>query len=399
MVQTRLSQLLLLAVIGGSHPASSHARPDDQALLDWFVGQVRNNELPPELTDRVRLRWVREFHSFPSNAEMERLKREVPGHPDHPERNDLERFLRHQRGEPTVKPRTAWAVDANTWRLSEDLVGPLFKPNAYWDKVVTPTHAFSLCHDTLTVMDPRDGYPPGQDLASLSGELFGNLFIFLMGGLSQLQLNADAATVQAFDGQGWSIKVGYLHRTPGQSGTVLVRGRWSAGDNRGFIEDISRIATTGSPQSSAKTEVLVTATDWTRVLDTGVWLAGRVTMMGADGRIDKVYRFQSAEREDPATFRRMFEIPERGGVDPFRGTVLPISVFDMRTGKHVLNFPDGRQIVDDIPSGGLSPAAGTSAQLRRVGWAIAAVLVAAMVALAGWRRHRSKLHALATPPS
>ncbi len=356
-------------------PALSLAAPDPATVEHWLETEIETSRGLPEFGP-VMVHWVREDHGYPDSQEMSRLSAEVPGHPDHPERFAYEEYVRHQQGQPTLLPRHAWILNEGTWRLSEDLLGPGFKPGSYWDKVVTPHHAFSLSHDSLTVMAPTEGYPPGQNLASLTGEIAADLNLFLSGGLSLIEPNSRIEWVTAESPDRWAARV---RPAPTSAWMLEVRGRWDADAARGFVDSVSRRRETGG--APARVGI---AEDW--VLDPTLqrWLATRVSTFDEADRLKFVFRWVEAEPLSNEQFEAVFVTPSADRPDAVRGPLHVKVTSDMQTGEQTIHLPDGRDVQQPIDATALSPHAGSSTRLRAAGWAASAGVVLLLV----WLRFR-----------
>mgnify|MGYP000101642268 CR=1 FL=1 len=364
---------------GGQSSTGTSEQPTQAALEAWFEAELVS---PTKLPDygKNRVSWIRETHRWPGEAEMARLAREVPGHPDHPERQVFGIYQRRRAGQPTRTPRTAWIADNTTWRLSESFTDPEFTPNSFWDKVVTPRHAISFDHGSITIIDPTEGYPIGQNLASIVGELFENLAIMSSGGLSQIRRDVVVESLQA-DAQGdWRATL----TTKSTSGNApareyLVTGRWDATANRGFTERISRIDQAAPNAAIAKPGPVAIAKDWKLDPILNLWFSERTEIYGIEGRLDHVFIFEGATAETNGTFDQAFDIPKQGSQDSFRGEVKVLIYNDLRTGKTTRYLPDGRETIDEINSVFMSPNSGTSAFLRIAGWTTAGAIICFLV--------------------
>jgi hypothetical protein len=375
---------MLLAACGAPPSVAQSAPPSVAEVEAWLRKEAAEAVTYPDLRS-CRIQWVRERHWYPTAAEFERLDREVPGRPDHPERSAHESYQRHRAGSPTITPRTAWVIDAGTWRLSEGLAGPGFKAGMFWDKVVTAKYAFSLLDDTITILDPREGWPAGQDFRKSGGELFGNLNRFYHGGVPGDDGRTALGRV-TIEGTEW--RAVFVTRASGQNlgpPSFSVSGRWDVDAGRGFAEQVLRLGEGGAGSGV----LAVRAGDYRWFPDLDRWLAQLVEEFDETGRLRTRLKLEKVDPVPADTLRAVFDIPEPGGQDAFRGVVTARAVFDMRTGIQSNHTAEGVVKVP-IPGAALTPHAGSGRRLRLTGWLGGGGIAAVIAILCIIKHHRAE---------
>lgn len=347
------------------------------AWLDAQIDEAR--DLPLDNLRDVAFRFAYELHTLRSPAEIERLRTEIEGHPDHPMRRVVERYDRMLEEGPTVIEYAARVRSWDEWRLNQDQ--PPGDSLPWNDTVVTPTHAYQLNPSQIALIDPRVGYPPGRQINTLSHEFWNPVNFLLYGDLGTRLAKEIARGEVRVDGDHWSCEV----RKPGQ-GTRRYEGRWVSAWDRGVVERATVIANPDAPKYVGWFEVF---SGWKMDPILGRPVAARFERHFPDGSIAYAYIFRGAEREDPAVFNRVTAVPDVAGADPLRGPITATSMWDFRQGtrRYVSDLQGARNVVDEGPLPGANPTQSRSA-LRQGGWALLGAIVLGLVAIWMWRHSR-----------
>jgi hypothetical protein len=379
----------VLASVGVATPAPP-ARADQAAarapaeaasaakVAEWLDTQIgEGRDMPLDDMRDVAFSFAYELYTLRPPEEIERLRKEIEGKPDHPMRRVVEGYDRMLEDGPSVFEYAARVRGWDRWRLNQDR--PPGDPTAWNDTVVTPTHAFQLNPDQIALIDPRVGYPEGRQLNSMSNEIWNaiNALVYADLGTRRQRITRDDVRV---DGALWSCQI----RKLGQ--TIRCEGRWIPEWERGVVD---RATVIENPDAPAYVGWYKTFGGWRMEPAIGRPVAVRAEQRFPDGSIAYAYVFRGAEREDAGVFERVTAVPDIAGADPLRGAISATSMWDFREGEQRYVSDDGgaRSVINQGPFPGARRKQGRLA-LRRVGWTLLGALVLGLVALRLWRVSR-----------
>lgn len=355
------------------------AQPDGPTVQAWFDQAWAEARTFPKLSG-IMVSWTTEIHETLPADQMERLRLKVGDHPEHPERPMLEMYERHAAGMPDVQQFRLWAMGTLNWRVSLDFSVPGTAESLYWDKTVTPGHAWMLLPDSLAIIRPADGYPQDKDLPAEERAFLPILGAFLTNGLSSAWLGSLQPSPVKIVGEKWTVEF----RLVAATGDVIFRseygGRWDDSIARGFTESVRVVSSEGRPDTVGEVH-RISGYRMDDVL--GDWVATRIEERTADGRLVRVHQFGEAE-PFTGSFAELTAIPSAGGSDPIRGASTFTRIHDYRSG--LMTVASGA-VEERGPIPGYQPRPNRDWK-RTAGWIAAGSLIVGLGGLALRRRMR-----------
>lgn len=311
--------------------------------------------------------WSQEDAWIPPTAEIERLRREVPGRPDHPERTLLEAIEQKLAGRAPTGEFEFVFGGKGEFRLNHH---SRYDPNDYYDRIVTRDAMWGLTYMGLGHFD-IGSKEPGYDLATFAAVAGQTYSYFLDGGLWTVRLNQMQPDPVRLNGNELVIECrGGPHD---QRATVVAQ--WDAEASCGFIQSIRF----REPRSSDGSTVIVESSGWEYDSFLQRWAAEEVRSKRADGGVVHVWRRGRVGSVDAERFAALIRPPEPDGVDPVRGKVTFKVIEDHRASKrNFTSLTNTGPVVTAMP-----PDSSTrdARWVTRTGWIVAACLAASLVFL------------------
>lgn len=316
--------------------AASAQSPTQEQVQAWFDAEWKAADRFPDFGDHA-MHWVVENHFVPSPEELARLRAEVVGKPEHPDRQSLDRYEARLRGLPTLRRSTLWCRDRDHWRHNMDGEDPRAIP---WDTVLTPRHGWHLTKYSLQVADSGDGYGPQFDLPNQVRSLWPEVGQLLTGGLTLgnsffARLVPQPATVDQF---GWQV---VAHRVGRNTGTVayevVFEGIWDPVAARGFVTSMAQY----SPAPERALVELRLTKDWQYEPTLERWIAHRAELYSKDTKLDRVLRFDGMTIGDRGRFEAVTAIPRHDRDEPVRGQLTFTRLMDYSDGSITEQTPQG----------------------------------------------------------
>lgn len=375
--------LMLALLSGGICIAEAVARqPTQEAVQAWFEAEWSANG--PEIPDLSghSVTWRVEFRYVPPAAELDKLRKEVTGKPDHPDRFTLENYERALKNDPSIVRYRLWSHGKGNWRQNKEW-GFGNDLSHYWDFTLTPKRAWMMLQSSMTIFSPGSPTAPGMDLPSLEhsfGPVLEQLFSAHVPTAARSGYKPGTVSLA---GQKWTILVSVSAPNSDAKAALTFSGRWDDQANRGFIEE-ERVVSSGDTASVGKATKYL---EWTHEPSLDRWVAHRVEMYKSDHRLDRVIVFENAQAEEPGEFEKITAIPPAEGEDPIRGKTTFTRVTDYRTNKQSLLDTERKEAVSaSLP---VQEDTGPRWQ-RRIGWITSLSLVMGLVAIAAHRRIKTQ---------
>jgi len=348
-----------------------------------------------------RVTWVAETHWTPAPGDLERMRRRVRGHPDHPDLERLKQYERRLAEGPDTQRFTVWSDGDSRWRLNTDQdTGNASFADAACDGNI----CWRLTRGMLVVIDRTVDHPvayqPDQEVYQASEALD----LLVLGGFATLSQRAPESIQIDSDDKSWSIWAPWAAPTPETLTQVHALQRTGAEIDLPPSDLESRL--TGTWWTSPRVPIaqrLVQAHRGRAHPEERMQFSGahvdpvlghvvysRVEVFARDGQLDRVLRLEQVVPVDAQEVSALLRIPEPGGTDAIRGAVhVPL----------VADFRDGDQQDWSTLSGGMMIARagnriritpGSDARervshahwIRWGGWLIASSVITAIVAVA-----------------
>jgi hypothetical protein len=169
------------------------------------------------------IRWRVEQYSTPPKEEIERMRSEIHGKPDHPEQHSLKFYEERLQGKPTIFRHELWSRDEGRWRYNLDA-----ESGSYFDWSVTTGRSWQLTRGSIYHVKPSDDLVPGHNYALLTGS-FRWCAALLLHGPVGMYAGMYAPESIVVDGQGgrWEIVGKPTAPSSGlQETSVVIWGLW-----------------------------------------------------------------------------------------------------------------------------------------------------------------------------
>lgn len=356
------------------------APPTVEEVRTWLQAEAASFDGLPDLKGHS-ITWRLEFRWIPPAADLERLRKEVAGKPDHPERANLEQYENALRGKPTTNRYRLWSKGPGEWRWNQSW-GASDDMSHYWDRTLTKKVAWTLLSDQLEIADPSAPFRVGMDLSGLERTVIGaDLKRMLYARLPSLRQSNYEFNSPVVHEMGWSVLAVRGGATPDQRLEMTVRGRWDASLTRGFVEELRVVRNDLYPGSVGER---TTYSDWLFVPGLERWVAHRVEEYNTKGTLDKVIVFEGATEEQPGEFDLVTQIPPIDGPDPVRGSATFHFVTDHRKGTQ-LAVDGARGVVGQAVVPGRIGSA-SSIWNRWLGWLATGLLLLSIAVVVVRRR-------------
>jgi hypothetical protein len=305
----------------------------------------------------VRLEYQVEHHAVPSAAELDRLRRAVRDHPDHPARLTLSGYERRIKQGPDQIRYTLWFWSEGNWRQNYDDGSGL-----WFDTARTRRSCWRLGTDQLTLLDFGASPPPGFDLGSEEQTLVDSLRFLLHGGLHLIaSMQLKPRPLQPIP-DGWEV------RADGAMESVLLfRGTWD-----GEIGRVRQLVLERAPSAVSEQGKRWVFDGWESNQLLGKPIAQQIDEFSPRSELLVRTRLLGTHAERKTRLDELSRTPSFDGSDPIRGALTVRAVSDYREASplHSLVTADGLQSV--LPPGEVRVV--WSSRLRWLGWAILALL-------------------------
>lgn len=362
---------LIASTRAGGEPMSGQHRPLEftaEAIRAWLVREAEAANDLDFLRDRLVTIDYTE-HAPLSLAELEQLRENVKGKPNHPGRRTLERYEecpRTVRLEFRIRGRGEWRI-GSTQQDSEE--------KSYRDTIMTDELAWSLSERALVLIDHSRGWPDRRDLSrretSLDARLFGLFLPFKAGPDDRLDSESIRVTING-DEETWTA-----FAASDDNRTFRIMGRWSEEHQRPFFERL-RVRWPGLDEDDPGSRTDCGAWRW--IPEANRWAATESTRFHPDDTIRHTLRLVSVEREPPGYFEEVSTPPQIDGADPIRGEVTATVVNDYTPEHATFKAIGGDRSVEETTVFDRVEDSGRST-LRITGWFAAGAIAALLIAI------------------
>ncbi|QYK47856.1 MAG: hypothetical protein KF838_13825 [Phycisphaeraceae bacterium] len=358
-------RMLIIAWVTSVPVATSASAADD--VETWFLRLWNESRaFPRELSQPLRFTYQTRELYVPSREQLEEMRSQVEGKPDHPLRHELGLYEQRARGEFTTTTVEVILGDPMYWRYSADSEFGSER-RIYIDRGRDGKAVWSLTAGQLNIADAATP-PEGYGYASYIDEIRVMAQMFFFQGIG-IGISEELQLPPSFtrNGPHWTATIsaaGSVFRYDGLWDDALGEGRiqvWTVVSSERFPDTVGERLVFGGHRADSVS---------------GHVVSGRVTQHTSDGSRDREYSLLGCEQVTPEVVKSATQIPSLDRDDPKRGALSVDSIYDHRSG---------------APSWARSPDTGqfvrTSSPIRRydslrlAGWVTLAGLVVIAVAV------------------
>ncbi len=314
----------------------------------------------------VRVAWTQEDRWIPPLADINRLRRETAGKPDHPERILLADLEKRLLGEFQVGEFAIWFGDSGSLRFNHH---SRTEPGDYFDRVITPQSVWGLTPRGLALLDPDSSEPGYNFVAAVGGaEIIYSQFID--GGLGILRRAEVPKGSVKQSGDSLVIEC----RGGPRNADVKVSARWDTALARGFIESIelrwgSDVPTGGTLHVSG----------WSIDSVLNSWAASEVHSVPIGQTAGLLWKRGVTEPVTRERFAELSRVPSADGADVVRGPATFVVIEDRRNAhRQLTTLSEGSTKTEPLP---LIPHESNRKWITVTGWIVAASLAAMLLFL------------------
>ncbi|MCL4740593.1 MAG: hypothetical protein KJZ54_00155 [Phycisphaerales bacterium] len=359
-------------------PGARGQSADDtlERLESWLSRAWEEAQTLPSIPD-ASLRWRVEDRYVPTQAELDALRNEVAGRPDHPKRPQLNIYERRLRDGPDVVHYELWLDGETRWRLNTNFP-PGFLDGGYIDTAWAPGSAWKLAPRGLTIAESSPETESAQTLLSSRSTFTSHVSRLLDGGMGvarTMRLTERAEPV--LDGTRWSVVASSEPIASGVRRRVRFSGVWDRDADRGFVRAAEVIESPSNSQARWDID------SWIYDDTLGRHVATTIRYR-ADG-VDQRIVFEGAGVIPKGGFDALTRTPRPGETDPIRGRVDPPAVRDHTRGTTLLRDEEGR--LRQVEVAGESPSTKAEGGLWR-GIGVAALVATLLVMGVLWLARR-----------
>ncbi|MEO1460141.1 MAG: hypothetical protein AAFV49_21575, partial [Pseudomonadota bacterium] len=321
--------------------------------------------------------WTEEHHATRTPEELEQLRLQIDGRPEHPLRFEYEEARRRIEHGPDIVSVRAWLGDRGTSRIS--LTPEIGRGIEYG---ITERHFWALEGDWLGIHDPDRGIPDGRDYRGQDLQIRSQFEEFRAGGPLRLLGSAGFRLESATGHEDrWEV---VIESANGLASVILVGHR----DARfGYLPStltfLSRLDSNQRFVVTSQTR----RTDWTSLMVRGNELvfAKTIEKRDDDGRLSERRLFESLLPISAQELASYTAVPKPGSEDPVLGLIRLRLVDDYRVGtglEPVSTTYDGDQPNREVDYAERANQQQRGPSVARAGWIIAGASVVLVLGIA-----------------
>ncbi len=376
-----ITALIALMPVFCFMPVAARGQPAEESLerlKTWLARAWEEAQALPSI-DGASLRWRVEDRFVPPPAELDALRREVAGKPDHPKRPHLNIYERRLRDGPDVVHYELWLDGNDRWRLNTNFP-PGFLDGGYIDTAWAPGRAWKLAPRGLTIAEPEPQTASAQTLLSSRSTFSAHVSKLLDGGMGVAgSMRLSHRAEPTLQGLHWSFIASSEPTATGVRRRVRYSGDWDPDMGRGFVRSVEVVESPSSTRPSWQIDSWI----YDSTLQRHVASLVRYRAAGVDQQIV----FEGAGAIPNGGMDALTRIPSPGGTDPIRGRVDPPAVRDHRSGATLIRDEEGRLRQVEVAGESL-PLTSRGAPWRAIG-VIALVATILTMGVLWWARRRS----------
>jgi len=364
-------------------PFPSHAPqpPTPELVQSWLDKSWLESRTFPA-AHPIRVEVTSEYHDVPPTSVLDRLRREVPGHPDHPDRNHLPAYEARLAGKFDRAIVTYW-YDPATGIRRHNRTYEGIGATTYFDTGIGTDVMWRLMDEQLVIVSVSRPDPMYDFPVLLGGEI-NDLHVALSGGLFSGAGHLPPPLVELHDQTSWTA----TSEDPKQQITFEARGTWDDTHGVGVLAQV--VMRCGDQANPFTLKYVCTGHRFLEGI--GRWTPERIELWKADSvplRLYSIYTSIDATSVDSSEIKPLVALPAMDGTDPIRGALTFSSTLDLRPGERAFKNRNDQGGITVLPLA-QTPEFKHYSRLRRFGWISAALITCSLVAIRvrRWNQNR-----------
>lgn len=341
------------------------AQPDASSELSAFQeawNSAKGYSPPPN----VLIRWHESLYPDPtiSEADLAAMAQRVEGRPDHPERAVLETERRRRRAGPDKVTTTVWYGGPGFMRINRDESWR----DLYVDIALSDKAHWSMVPTNLTVMSP-DSPAPDRDYTAFDGDIRRLLRRTVWSDFgSGLQPKSVDVT-----GDRWSA-------VAGDDALSFIRWDGVLSEDAGRALPDRAVTVRTAPRFANEVGRQTEYRGWHFDPVLAQWVVTELVDKGPEGDILRTLRLDAVETIDRSLLDNVTSVPSVTDTDYVRGVPTMTTIMDYRPHAERITTITA-QGVSETPMSAARLGHPPSKSLRRIGWGVAGLIIAALVAI------------------
>lgn len=359
---------MIAAVFAAAVSDPARGADDSDRLREvrrWLDEEIERAKERPAITG-FAVRFDQLYHAEVTRAELEALKVEVVGKPDHPAHRKMAAHERRLSVGPDRSEWTVWFLSPERWRVNKTARYPTGIP--FTDHARDRNDSWVLLDDSLVVID-ADKPPANRDYASHEGIARMHLEALFYAGLGRGRGESALSDV-VVNRETWTARRTFT-LAPGSVIVLELAGRWDADAGRGFVESRRITASPYTETIGMRWE----NSGWTLEPMLDAWVSTRVDHIAEDGRYIESLEWRGVEPVSQKEVEAMIAVPDPLAADIVRGPLKVREVSDFRRNANVFKSIDESGTVETRSLEREPPRR----NMQWIGWMLASLILAALV--------------------
>jgi hypothetical protein len=359
---------LIVSVVGVTPAFAVEPTPE---FKEWWGRLTAMRDGVPNI-DGIHLRYTLQSQFKPTQQQVDDLKREVEGFPEHPKRSTLAWYEESLKNAESAAPPTEYEL----WRFGDRWRFNAGSQGDYLDQTWGRDVGWQLSPKALVVVSPGEVAHTPYRIDRHAGAVLNHALLFINLGIG-LPLWQGVALAPELNGDTWAVRAAV--KPASQNGDLIrfeASGSWDATSGLGTVQrtKYTRVDAAGHAASTSNE-----ATEWRDVPELALRLCSAVRTVDDAADVDDLLRLTEVSKFDEQEMERVAALPAFDGTDAIRGRATFTSIQDFRSG-HVATTRRSDSSGTAITTVTQQPEE-TSNVLRIVGWASAAILGATFITL------------------
>nr|MBP9899147.1 hypothetical protein [Gemmatimonadales bacterium] len=230
-------KVILIGMVCSGMPLCSIASPPTESEVREWLGSECKSTMSLRDAEGKLFRWHIEYFYVPPTSQIQALREEVRGKPEHPKLKLLEKYEKRLKDGPFLDPIACYYIDSKTWRIVDDLA-EVVEPGYFMDSAHTASESWVWQPRRLVRMDAdADSNLPIAVPSAMQGDFVHMYSLCVMGPFSSLAKEDlwKSATIDIDAAGRVLIKVSRKVRVPGGESTNTggIEVEWNSASGRG----------------------------------------------------------------------------------------------------------------------------------------------------------------------